>query len=174
MVRRRFVFSNFSCLAILLFLALHAVGAHYTYSETPIGEWAQRTWGWRRNHYDRFVHFAFGLLLVYPLREIALRVLRPRPLWSWLLPFLAVLALSSCYELIEAWVAWVVSPELGIAYLGAQGDEWDAQRDMTAAFAGALLAWATAAFRRATGDEPWVLLVSPARARRSRRRRATR
>lgn len=160
-IRRRFGFSNLSWLLIALFLALHAVGAHYTYSETPLGFWLQETFGWSRNHYDRLVHFAFGLLLTYPLREIALRALRVRPLWSWLLPFLAVLALSSGYELVEAWVAWIVSPELGTAYLGTQGDEWDAQRDMTCAFAGTLVALATTAlFRRGSGREPWVLLAS--------------
>lgn len=168
---RRFVFSNFSWLLIALFLALHAVGAHSTYSETPVGFWLQDAFGWSRNHYDRLVHFAFGALLTYPMREIALRVLRPRPLWGWLLPFFAALSASCAYELIEAWVAWIVSPELGTAYLGTQGDEWDAQRDMTCAFSGALAALlATAGYRRATGHEPWALLA-PHRGRRRRARR---
>lgn len=160
---RRFSFSNFSWLAIALFLALHAVGAHYTYSETPAGVWMQDAFGFERNHYDRVVHFAFGLLLTYPMREIALRVLRVRPLWGWLLPCFAALAASSLYELIEAWVAWIVSPELGTAYLGTQGDEWDAQRDMSFAFAGTLVALAaTAGFRALTRREPWILFA-PAR-----------
>lgn len=153
-------------LAIALFLGLHAVGAHYTYSETPAGAWMQDAFGFERNRYDRVVHFAFGLLLTYPMREIALRVLRARPLWAWLLPFFAALAASSLYELIEAWVAWIVSPELGTAYLGTQG-EWDAQRDMSCAFAGAVVALgATALFRAATHREPWILFAP-----RSRRRR---
>jgi putative membrane protein len=169
---RRFVFSNLSWLLIALFLALHAVGAHSTYSETPIGFWLQDVFGWSRNHYDRVVHFAFGALLTYPMREIALRSLRPRPLWGWLLPFLAALSASCAYELIEAWVAWTVSPELGTAYLGTQGDEWDAQRDMTCAFSGAVFALlATAVYRRATGHEPWVLFA-PHRGGRRRRRSA--
>ena len=171
---RRFSFSNFSWLLIALFLALHIVGAHSTYSEAPIGFWLRDAFGWSRNHYDRLVHFSFGLLLTYPMREIALRTLRPRPLWSWLLPFLAALSASCAYELIEAWVAWIVSPELGTAYLGTQGDEWDAQRDMTCAFAGALVALlATAVHRRATGDEPWTLLA-PRGGHRRRARHAAR
>ena len=169
---RRFVFSNLSWLLIALFLALHAVGSHSTYSEAPIGFWLQDALGWSRNHYDRLVHFAFGLLLTYPMREIALRSLRPRPLWGWLLPFFAVLSASCAYELIEAWVAWIVSPELGTAYLGTQGDEWDAQRDMSCAFAGTLVALgATAAYRRATGREPWSLFA-PHGKRRDRARRS--
>ncbi len=167
---RRFAFSNFSWLLIALFLALHAVGAHSTYSETPIGAWLQHALGWSRNHYDRIVHFAFGFLLTYPMREIALRALRPRPLWGWLLPFLAALSASCAYELIEAWVAWIVSPELGTAYLGTQGDEWDAQRDMTCAFAGALVALVTAAvYRRVTGEEPWTLFAPQRRPHRRAR-----
>jgi putative membrane protein len=166
---RRFVFSNFSWLLIALFLALHAIGAHSTYSEARIGFWLQDAFGWSRNHYDRIVHFAFGLLLTYPMREIALRTLRPRPLWGWLLPFFAALSASCAYELIEAWVAWIVSPDLGTAYLGTQGDEWDAQRDMTCAFAGAIVALITTAlYRRATGEEPWHLLAPRGRQRRAK------
>jgi putative membrane protein len=158
--RRRFAFSRLSALLIALFLALHAIGAHYTYSETPFGFWWQAWAGGPRNSYDRLVHFAFGLLLTYPLREIGLRVLRLRGVWSWLLPFLVALSFSAGYELIESWVARLVSPELGTAYLGTQGDEWDAQKDMGLAFAGSLLALAlTAAYRRARGREPSALLA---------------
>lgn len=162
---RRFAFSNFSWLAIALFLGLHAVGAHYTYSETPLGFRLQDAFGWTRNHYDRVVHFAFGALLTHPMREIALRAIGARPPWSWVLPFLGALAMSGGYELVEAWTAWIVSPELGTAYLGTQGDEWDAQRDMTCAFAGTLFALAaTALFRAASGREPWVLFAPRPRA----------
>lgn len=158
--RKRFRFSNFSSLCIALFLALHAVGAHYTYSETPFGAWWQQWTGGARNSYDRLVHFAFGLLLTYPLREIGLRVLRLRRVWSWLLPFLVALSLSAGYELIESWVARIVSPELGTAYLGTQGDEWDAQKDMGLALVGSMLALAAAALlRRTTGREASTLFA---------------
>jgi putative membrane protein len=50
-----------------------------------------------------------------------------------------MLAQSGLFEIVEALVAEIVSPELGAAYLGMQGDQWDAQKDMLAAFAGALL-----------------------------------
>ncbi len=44
------------------------------------------------------------------------------------------------------------------AFLGTQGDEWDAQKDMSLAFGGALLALAlTALYRARTGHEPWRL-----------------
>jgi putative membrane protein len=160
---RRYAFSNFSYLLIAIFLALHAIGAHSTYSETPIGDFLKRSFGLPRNPYDRIVHFAFGLLLVYPVREIVLRRLRAGTLGRVLVPLLAVLALSSAYEISESWVARIVSPELGTAYLGTQGDEWDAQKDMSLALSGALLGLLLAEVHlRRTGREPWVLLADRA------------
>ncbi len=55
------------------------------------------------------------------------------------LPVMTVLGLSGLWEIIESWVASAVHPELGVTYLGSQGDIWDAQKDMAAAFYGALL-----------------------------------
>jgi len=137
---RRFQFSNTSYALFALFLALHSYGAHSTYAETPFGFWLKDTFGLSRNPYDRIVHFAFGLLLTYPMRELAQRVLKLRRVWAYVIPFVVVVAMSASYEQIEAWVARIVSPELGTAYLGTQGDEWDAQKDMDRATAGAALA----------------------------------
>ncbi len=52
---------------------------------------------------------------------------------------MTVLGLSGLWEIIESWVARAVHPELGVTYLGSQGDVWDAQKDMAAALYGALL-----------------------------------
>ncbi len=136
---RRFQFSNFSYLLFTVFLVLHTYGAHYTYSETAFGFWLRDTFHLSRNPYDRIVHFAFGLLLTFPMRELGQRVLDLRRFWSYLVPFSVALAMSAGYEQIEAWVARIVSPELGAAYLGTQGDEWDAQKDMDRAMTGALI-----------------------------------
>jgi putative membrane protein len=156
---RRFGFSNLSYLLLFLFMCLHAIGAHYTYSFTPAGFWLQELFDLPRNPYDRIVHFAFGLLLTYPAREIARRVLHLSGAWAYAVPLLTMLALSSGYEIVESWAARLVDPELGTAFLGTQGDEWDAQKDMTLAIVGSALALAaTAAFRARTGREPWVLL----------------
>ena len=59
--------------------------------------------------------------------------------WSYFLPVSGVLAQSGFFEVVEAMVAMVVSPELAACIWGTQGDEWDAQKDMAAAFAGAAL-----------------------------------
>ena len=137
---RRFQFSDLSYGMFVVFLSLHLVGAHYTYAETPFGFWLQDWFGWERNHYDRIVHFGFGLLLAYPIREVLLRRSGCNRAWSFFLTVNIIVALSAVYEIIESIAAVLVSPELGAAYLGTQGDEWDAQKDAGLALAGAILA----------------------------------
>lgn len=136
---RRFRFSSLSYLLITLFMTLHAVGAHYTYAEVPLGFWFKDTLSLSRNPFDRLVHFAFGFLLVYPLKELLMRTGRVRGFWSVYLPISGTLAQSGFFEIVEALVAQIVSPDLGAAYLGTQGDEWDAQMDMAVALVGAVL-----------------------------------
>ncbi len=137
---KRFPLSDLSYLLITAFLTLHAIGAHYTYAEVPVGFWVKDWLGLARNHYDRAVHFSFGLLLAYPIREVFLRVARTRGFWAYYLPLDVTLAFSALYEIIEMAAAILVAPDLGDAYLGTQGDVWDAQKDMLAAGIGALLA----------------------------------
>ena len=139
---RRFQFSVLSYSLITAFLSLHAVGAHYTYAEVPFGFWLQQVFHLSRNPFDRLVHFGYGLLLVYPLRELLIRVAGVERFWSYYLPVSGMLAQSGFFEIVEAMVAQMVSPELGTAYLGTQGDEWDAQKDMLAAFSGAFFSMA--------------------------------
>jgi putative membrane protein len=132
--------SDASYTLITAFLILHVVGSHYTYAEVPFGFTLQRRLGADRNMYDRLVHFAFGLLLAYPVREVFMRVARARGFWSFFLPLDVTLAMSALYEIIEWQAAQVVDPAAGLAFLGAQGDVWDAQKDMALAGLGAALA----------------------------------
>jgi putative membrane protein len=136
---RRFPLSDLSYLLIAAFLALHAVGAHYTYSKAPVGGWMTEALGWERNHYDRAVHFLFGLLCAYPLRETVMRSCRIGGWRAGILAFAVVLAFSSAYEMLEWGVAIILSPEEAMAFLGTQGDVFDAQKDSTLAAAGATL-----------------------------------
>ena len=136
----KFRFSNLSYGLFGVFLSLHMVGAHYTYAETPFGFWLQELLGLSRNHYDRIVHFSFGLLIAYPFREFLVRVTGVRRKWSYLMVMITVLGFSGFYEALEGAAAVVVSPELGLAFLGTQGDIWDAQKDTALAFAGSIIA----------------------------------
>jgi putative membrane protein len=145
---RRFPLSRISYTLIFLFLCLHTLGAHYTYSEVPYDAWYEsltgrtlnEVLGWKRNNFDRAVHFFYGLLLAYPIRELFLRVAGVRGFWGYFLPLDLTMSTSMLYELIEWMAAEIFGGDLGIAYLGTQGDVWDAHKDMALASLGALIA----------------------------------
>lgn len=132
-------FSGLSYALIALFLCLHVFGSKYTYAENPFGFWIQDFLNLERNPYDRIVHFAFGLLLYMPMKEFFLKKLSYPKHLAIHLPTVLVLALSGGFEIIEWLVADIFFPTHGDAYLGLQGDIWDAQKDMALAFIGALL-----------------------------------
>jgi len=148
LIHRHFAFSKLSATLIFLFLCLHEVGAHYTYSLVPYDAWFSALTGrsfnelvgWERNNFDRVVHFSYGLLLAYPVREIFLRVVNVRGFWGYFLPLDVMMSTSMLYELIEWAAAAGLGGELGMAYLGTQGDVWDAHKDMALASTGALIA----------------------------------
>jgi len=146
LTRRNFRFSNLSYGVMFVFMCLHTIGSHYTYAEVPYGDWTgalgfsiNDLFGFQRNHFDRLVHFSFGLLFVYPVRELFMRVGQVRGAWSYYFPVELVMAQSMLYELIEWLAALVVGGELGQAYLGTQGDIWDAHKDMGLATLGAII-----------------------------------
>lgn len=151
---KRFPLSDLSYLLTAVFMTLHAIGAHYTYAETPVGFWMEDVFGFERNHFDRVVHFCFGLFMAYPIREIFLRVAQSRGFFAYYLPFDVTLAFSGAYEIIEMTAAIVVSPEAGDAYLGTQGDVWDAQKDMGLAALGAVLCMSVTWFIRTLRKGP--------------------
>jgi putative membrane protein len=145
---RPFPLSRTSYTLIFVFLCLHTIGAHFTYAEVPYDAWFRQTlgfsidalFGWERNNFDRVVHFAYGLLLAYPIRELFLRVVAVKGFWGYFLPLDLTMSSSALYEMIE-WVAAVLfGGDLGVAFLGTQGDPWDVQKDMALASLGALLA----------------------------------
>jgi putative membrane protein len=155
---RAFPLSDLSYIFITAFMTLHAVGAHYTYAQVPLGFWIQSAFGFSRNHFDRIVHFSFGLLMAYPIREVFLRVANARGFWAYYLPLDVTLAFSALYEIMEMVIATMVAPGTGDAWLGTQGDVWDAQKDMGLAALGALLCMSvTALVRRARAPRPVLL-----------------
>ncbi|MDI9256854.1 DUF2238 domain-containing protein [Flavobacterium sedimenticola] len=137
---RKYQFSDLSYLLITVYLCLHVYGSKYTYAENPFGYWLKDYMGWERNHYDRIVHFSFGFLLAYPMRELFLKWVQYPAKVAWVLPIEITLSISAFYELIEWAVADIFFRAQGDAYLGTQGDIWDAQKDIFLAFLGAILA----------------------------------
>ncbi|TAL01349.1 MAG: DUF2238 domain-containing protein [Verrucomicrobia bacterium] len=145
---RRLLFSRVSYTMIFVFMCLHQIGAHYSYSEVPYDAWFRhltgRTFnsliGWERNNFDRIVHFSYGLLLAYPVREVFLRVVNVRGFWGYFLPLDLTMSTSMLYELAEWGTSVAFGGDLGQAYVGQQGDVWDAQKDMALASLGALIA----------------------------------
>ncbi len=146
LLHRHMPLSKISYSVIFVFLCLHEVGAHYTYAMVPYDEWFEaltgkglnERLGWERNHYDRLIHLSYGLLITYPMREIVIRVSRVQGFWAYLLPVLVVISTSTIFELLEWAAVLVFGGDLGVAYLGTQGDVWDAQKDMYLAAIGAL------------------------------------
>jgi putative membrane protein len=145
---RTFPLSRVSYSLIFIFLCLHEIGAHYTYAKVPYDQFFMANFGfnlnelmsWERNHFDRLVHFSFGLLLAYPIREVYCRIADSKGFWSYFFPLELTMAASMMFELFEWGAAELFGGDLGIAYLGTQGDVWDAHKDMALASLGALLA----------------------------------
>ena len=140
---KKYVFSDLSYLCIFIFLCLHVYGSKYTYAENPLGYWLQDIFNTERNHYDRIVHFGFGFLLTYPLQELFRHWLKLPKTISWMLPIELSISIGALYEIIEWAVADIFFKAQGHAYLGTQGDVWDAQKDIFLAFVGAILATIT-------------------------------
>ena len=133
---RYFLFSNISYVLVTIFMILHVIGSHYTYAEVPfgvnLGEWL----GVERNMYDRLVHLLFGVVFVYPLFEYLQKKVEVKGFLVYYVSFMTVSAFAGFYEVMEWIVASAVDPEAGAAFLGTQGDIWDAQKDMILAMLG--------------------------------------
>lgn len=134
---RRYPLRNRSYWMIFLFLCIHEWGAHHKYADVPLGEWMKNWLHTNRNHYDRVAHFAFGLFFAWPFHEVFVRWAGVRHGWAYYLPIEASLATGAVYEITESVVASIVSPEAGEAFVGLQGDIWDAQKDIALAALGA-------------------------------------
>lgn len=135
--------SSPSMTCIVLFLSLHIVGGRYVYTAVPYDAWAESIFGstpseWfgaTRNHYDRLVHVAFGLLAVLPVSECVERRGGQTRAWAIAIAVLAVAAIGAAYEVFEWGLTMTVAPDMADRYNGQQGDLWDSQKDMALAIA---------------------------------------
>lgn len=156
---RRLPLGTVSYVGLFLFLVLHEVGAHYTYSEVPYDAWARSALGFSpdqlsgatRNHYDRAVHFLYGLLVTPAVCELLDARAPARGIWRGILPVSFVMSHSVFYELAEWGAAALFGGELGVAYLGTQGDAWDAHKDMLLATLGSIITVLALGRRRPRG-----------------------
>jgi putative membrane protein len=139
---RRLRFSDFAYTCLFVFFVFHVIGSHYTYSLVPYDDWLRMLGGIEldgRNHYDRLVHFTYGLMVTPAAVEIFAHYGRYPRSWAFLFPWLFMAAHSVIYELIEFAAAMAFGGDLGQAYLGTQGDVWDGQKDMLLALSGTTL-----------------------------------
>ena len=126
---RNIRFSNIAYILMSVLIFMHTLGGHYTFERVPF-DWFNRLFGFQRNMYDRVAHFSVGFY-AYPILELVTRrkvITKPWVAYLFALCVIATVAMS--YELIE-WIYAVTSdPASGNAFLGSQGDVWDAQKDM--------------------------------------------
>jgi putative membrane protein len=137
---RRFPLTPLLYILIALHMALLIVGGHFTYAEVPIGKWAQQTFHFSRNHYDRVGHFVQGFVPAIIAREVFLRNHVVKRSWWLVFIILGVcMGISACYELLE-WRVAVASDGSAASqsFLGTQGDPWDTQEDMAMCGVGAI------------------------------------
>jgi putative membrane protein len=139
-VYRRFPMSHVVYVGVFLHSLILVYGGVYTYAGTPLGNWAKEAFDLSRNHYDRVGHLALGVFPAFTIREVLLRCTPlTRGGWLYFLVLSVVLAVAAFWELLEWWTTLVVASDVGDAFLGSQGDVWDAQWDMLLALVGAAL-----------------------------------
>lgn len=146
--------SNLGYVFASVLLFMHTIGGHYTFERVPFG-WVTQTFGFERNHYDRVAHFSVGFY-AFGIAELLIgRKLVARPWIAYLFAIFCIGTVAALYEIIEWIYAALEGGSAGAAFLGSQGDIWDAQKDMTADISGAIFAVAVYMLRRAArGDAP--------------------
>lgn len=156
---RRGWWSTTAIICLMIFAFAHILGSRFIYTCFPYEEiiksltgWSvNEAFGWQRNHYDRFVHLLFGMIMPLPVAELVARRNQIDPVANVTLSIGFVGAISGIYEVLEWFVAIVMSPEMAESYNGQQGDLWDPQKDMALAFLGSLLV-AVPVWRRLHGQ----------------------
>ncbi|WP_200762347.1 DUF2238 domain-containing protein [Nitrosophilus alvini] len=135
---KKYRFSNTTFLMLFIFGIFHIIGSYFTYNDVPF--FTFEIFGEKRNYYDRFVHFLFGLLVYPAFFEIYYHQKFTKKT-SFLIAFLFIMTISSFYEIAE-WLLIEITHSNGQgSYLITQGDEWDSQKDMICAATGALLSY---------------------------------
>ena len=135
---KKYHYTLTSLILLLIFASLHSLGSHYTYAEMEHFNTITHFFGFERNHFDRVVHFLFGLLvfrILFEMISASATTLKTALLFTLTM----VISISTFYEMLEWLAAVILHPELGMAFLGTQGDVWDAHKDTALAMTGALI-----------------------------------
>jgi len=132
-------FSKTAYALMFVLIYLHTIGGHYTFALVPFG-WVTDFFGFARNHFDRVAHFSVGFYAFTVAELLASRRLVSNKFLLFTYPVFTIATVAMTYELVEWIYAASANPEAGAAYLGSQGDIWDAQKDMLADTLGALFA----------------------------------
>jgi putative membrane protein len=138
----------YTFLALTIFILFHIIGARYIYSYVPYNDWFLQSIGFdvdqlfnfNRNHYDRFIHFLFGLLFSPYVFYIVKKLLVTKDLrWILFVTWLTIQTISMFYELFEWALTLVMTSDAAEYYNGQQGDMWDAHKDMSLALLGSII-----------------------------------
>jgi putative membrane protein len=132
-------FSSLAYVLMSVLVFLHTIGGHYTFERVPF-DWVTDAFGFDRNHYDRVAHFSVGFYAFAMAERLLERKLVARPWIAYAFGVFAIGTIAAVYEIIEWLYAAIAGGASGAAFLGSQGDIWDAQKDMLADIAGALFA----------------------------------
>ncbi|MDO8551947.1 MAG: DUF2238 domain-containing protein [bacterium] len=136
---RNIRFSNTAYALMFILPFWHTIGGHYTFERVPF-DWFNDFFGFERNMYDRIGHFAVGFYALPIIEYLTERGLVAK---KWIAVTYAIFAMAFVavfYEWIEWWFAAIWGGDAGAAFLGSQGDIWDAQKDMLMDVLGAGLA----------------------------------
>ncbi|WP_114764678.1 DUF2238 domain-containing protein [Vibrio rhodolitus] len=140
-------FSRTSYILMFIWIGLHTIGSKYTFAEVPFDWFNSLIGSADRNHFDRVAHFSIGFY-AYPIAEYLIKKCKVTPSISLLFGLFSIMSLAAAYEIIEWWYAVIAGGEEGIAFLGSQGDIWDAQKDMLMDTLGAVSALTLLVFQR--------------------------
>ena len=136
---KKFQFSNLGYFLIFAFCFLQIVGAHYTFERVPF-DYVTQLFGFERNHYDRVAHFTIGLSGFLLSEFVWRKKIIPSFKWAAFFGIVFIMALANFWELVEWAYAEIDGGSAGLAFLGSQGDIWDAQKDMLMDTLGAIVA----------------------------------
>lgn len=134
---RNIRFSNTAYTLMAIFFITHTVGGYYTFERVPIMPLMDLL-GFSRNHFDRACHFMVGFFAFALLEYSDSQKLIKGKCAAAFFVIMSVFGFAAIFELVEWIYAELANNTNGLAFLGSQGDIWDAQKDMLADGLGAI------------------------------------